>query len=64
MAFKSSSALWEIGHFKAKLVDYIESNGHILKWGVNEQRTPLFVEKGNTAISRVGERKEHLRKRK
>lgn len=38
MAFKSSGAFWEIVHFKAKLVDCTESNGHILKRGVNKQK--------------------------
>lgn len=59
MAFKSSGAFWEIVHFKAKLVDCTESNGHILKRGVNKQKkkkkNPLFVGKGNIAVNRVGE---------
>lgn len=61
MVFTSSGALWESVHFKAKLVDYIENNGHILKWGVNKKKKPLFVGKGNIAISRVGGRRERLR---
>lgn len=58
MAFKSSGAFWEIVHFKAKLVDCTELNGHILKRGVNKQKkkkNPLFVGKGNIAVNMVGE---------
>lgn len=44
MPFKSSSAFWEIVHFKVKLVDYTESNGHILKRGVNKlKRKTLYL---------------------
>lgn len=48
MAFKSSGAFWEIVHFKAKLVDCTESNGHILKRGVNKQKKekPFICWKG------------------
>ena len=38
MAFTSSGALWESVYFKVKLVDDTESNGHILKWGVNKKK--------------------------
>lgn len=62
MTFKSSSAFWEIVHFKVKLVDYTESNGHILKRGVNKQKrkTLYLLEREILQLVGLG-RREHLR---
>lgn len=45
MVFTSNGALWESVHFKAKLVDYIENNGHILTWDVNKKKTLYLLER-------------------